>query len=74
MLKVLIEQAEELIAVGKCNNRNYATISISGLEAFVAAAKLLYDVHEMVDSGELDGVDLDWMVNEDRMIVGQKSA
>jgi len=31
---------------------------------------LLTDVHEMADSGELDGVDLDWMVKADSMVLG----
>lgn len=70
MLNDLIEKTEELIAEKMCNDLDHATVSITDLRTLTEAAKLLTDIHEMADSGELDGVDLDWMVKADSMVLG----
>lgn len=70
MLNELIEKTEELIAENMCNDNDHTTISVADLRKLTEAAKLLADVHEMVDSGELDGVDLDWMAKVDSMVLG----
>ena len=37
----------------------------------LAAAKLLVEIHSAADSGELDGIDLVWMVKADALILGE---
>ena len=66
----LIEKTEELIAEKICNDLDHATVSVADLRSLVEAAQLLADIHEMADCGELDGVDLDWMVKADSLVLG----
>lgn len=74
MINELIENAENLLATSICNNWDHATVSVTYLRQLVEASKLLLDVHEMADSGELDGVDLDWIVKVDAMVLGDNAA
>lgn len=77
MLNVLIEEIEEFVAEKICNpndrDPDSVSVGVADLLRLTQAAKLLCDIHEMADSGELDGVDLEWMVKADSLVLGKDS-
>ena len=70
MLSEIIEKAEESLVESICNEVGSVAISVGDLGTLIEAAKLLEEFHKMADEGEIDGLDLEWIVDADRIVLG----
>jgi hypothetical protein len=69
MLEELAEHFETLI---KYTKDQPIVIEPEELIVLCTAARLLIQIHNECDKGALDGVDLDWMVEADDLILGEE--
>lgn len=68
-LEAVIDRMEEL-QTANCPSQ-CTTVSLADLDILTQAARLLCEIHGMADGGQLDGVDLEWMVAADGLILGE---
>lgn len=73
MLKEVIDRVEARVdQAAKAGIPSAAIASVDLLE-LCKAAKLMIEAHSAADSGEIDGIDLAWVVAADELILAKSS-